>query len=116
MNALRALEFNEVTPQSLVHRHAKGDWGDAPTGHRLGNEQHAAAGQGVVTSRYRMDDGEIVVVTSSLADQRTLISQPGDEKELGRCGINLHLTLVDRPPARAVHFLVAIRSCTARGW
>ena len=45
-DALRAMEFNEVTPQSLLGRHVSGDWGDLPARERRKNELRALDGGG----------------------------------------------------------------------
>ena len=81
-DALRALEFNEVTPQRLVNRHIRGDWGELPKCARRENEMQALTGNGAITSRYRLDDGELVMVVTDFYEGRTLISQPGDDKEV----------------------------------
>jgi hypothetical protein len=83
-DALRAMEFNEVTPQRLLGRHMRGDWGDLPVRERHGNEMRALTEDGKVTSRFRLSDGEIVEVTTDLEAADTLISQPGDDKHLAR--------------------------------
>jgi len=83
-DALRALEFNEVTPQCLLGRHVRGDWGELPARERRRNEMQALKAYGTVTSRYRLSDGELVLVTTDLHRADTLISQPGDEKHLAR--------------------------------
>ncbi len=82
-DALRALEFNEVTPQLLLGRHMSGDWGDLPARERRKNELRALTEDGHVISRFRLSDGEIVLVTTNLNEAGTLISQPGDDKHLG---------------------------------
>ena len=83
-DALRALEFNEVTPQGLLHRHVRGDWGEVPLTDRRRNNLHTLIEEGTGTSRYRLGDGEIVLVTTDLPECGTLISQPGDDKHLRR--------------------------------
>jgi len=83
-DALRALEFNEVTPQCLLGRHVCGDWGELPARERRRNELQALKAHGTVTSRYRLSDGELVLVTTDLYNGDTLISQPGDDKHLAR--------------------------------
>lgn len=83
-DALRALEFNEVTPQGLLGRHMHGDWGELPARARRQNEMQALQANGTVTSRYRLHDGEIVLVTTDLHRADTLISQPGDDKFLAK--------------------------------
>ena len=62
-DALRAMEFNEVTPQRLLGRHMCGDWGELPARERRKNELRAMIEDGKVTSRFRLDSGEIVEVT-----------------------------------------------------
>ena len=37
---------------------------------------------GDVVSRFRLSDGEIVLVTTNFSEAGTLISQPGDDKHL----------------------------------
>ncbi len=81
-DALRALEYNEVTPQRLICRHVGGDWGELPTPERRQNDWQVLAQTGAIVSRYRLDDGELVLVTTDFADGGTVISQPGDEKEM----------------------------------
>lgn len=83
-DALRAMEFNEVSPQRLLGRHVRGDWGDLPQRERRKNELRALTEDGKVTSRFRLSNGEIVEVTTDLEAAGTLISQPGDEKHLAR--------------------------------
>lgn len=83
-DALRALEFNEVTPQCLLGRHVRGDWGELSAHDRRRNELQALRAHGVVTSRYRLNDGELVLITTDLRRADTLISQPGDDKYLAR--------------------------------
>lgn len=79
-DALRAMEFNEVTPQLLLGRHVSGDWGELPVRERRKNELRALTEDGHVISRFRLSDGEIVLVTTNLNKADTLISQPGDDK------------------------------------
>ena len=97
VDALQALHFNEVTPQRLLGRHTCGDWGDLPLRARHRNEAEAVTGAGTVTSRYRLDDGELVLVTTEVAEGRTIISQPGDDKHMERYGVDwrraLHRTV-----------------------
>jgi hypothetical protein len=79
-DALRAMEFNEVTPQSLLGRHIHGDWGELPARERRGNDLRTLTEEGAIVSRFRLSDGEIVLVTTNLNEAGTLISQPGDDK------------------------------------
>jgi hypothetical protein len=79
-DALRAMEFNEVTPQCLLRRHMRGDWGELPARERRRNELRTLTEDGHVVSRFRLSDGEIVLVTTDLNEAGTLISQPGDDK------------------------------------
>jgi hypothetical protein len=81
-DALRALEFNEVTPQCLLGRHMSGDWGELPARERNRNELRTMTEDGQVVSRFRLSDGEIVLVTTDLNESGTLISQPGDDKHI----------------------------------
>lgn len=81
-DALRAMEFNEVTPQLLLGRHIRGDWGELPARERRKNELRAMMEDGHIVSRFRLSDGEIVLVTTDIAEAGTLISQPGDDKHL----------------------------------
>lgn len=81
-DALRAMEFNEVTPQLLLGRHVSGDWGELPARERRKNELRTLTEDGHVISRFRLSDGEIVLVTTNLNKADTLISQPGDDKHL----------------------------------
>lgn len=81
-DALRAMEFNEVTPQLLLGRHVRGDWGELPARERRRNELRALTEDGRIVSRFRLSDGEIVLVTTNMAEAGTLISQPGDDKHL----------------------------------
>jgi hypothetical protein len=81
-DALRAMEFNEVTPQLLLGRHLSGDWGELPPRERHKNELRALREDGHIVSRFRLSDGEIVLVTTNLSSADTLISQPGDDKHL----------------------------------
>lgn len=81
-DALRAMEFNEVTPQLLLGRHIRGDWGDLPARERRKNELRTLTEDGHIVSRFRLSDGEIVLVTTNMAEAGTLISQPGDDKHL----------------------------------
>jgi hypothetical protein len=107
-DALRALEFNEVTPQCLLGRHMSGDWGDLPARERKKNELRTMTEDGQVVSRFRLSDGEIVLVTTDLNESGTLISQPGDDKhiaifaEAGR-----HPSYALEPPGYP-HYLVRI--------
>ena len=79
-DALRAMEFNEVTPQLLLGRHVHGDWGELPARERRKNELRALTEDGHIVSRFRLSDGEIVLVSTDLTEAGTLISQPGDDK------------------------------------
>jgi hypothetical protein len=81
-DALRAMEFNEVTPQLLLGRHVRGDWGEMPVRERRKNELRALTDNGHVVSRFRLSDGEIVLVSTDLSEAGTLISQPGDDKHI----------------------------------
>lgn len=107
-DALRAMEFNEVTPQLLLGRHVSGDWGELPARERRRNELRTLMEDGHIVSRFRLSDGEIVLVTTNLNAADTLISQPGDDK---------HIALFAeawRPPCYALeppgypHYLVRI--------
>ena len=83
-DALRAMEFNEVTPQLLLRRHLHGDWGELCARERRKNDLRALIEDGHIVSRFRLSDGEIVLVTTNLTESGTLISQPGDDKHLRR--------------------------------
>ena len=61
-DALRALEFNEVTPQCLLGRHVRGDWGELPARERRKNDLRTLTEDGQIISRFRLSDGEIVLV------------------------------------------------------
>jgi hypothetical protein len=98
-DALRALEFNEVTPQRLLGRHVRGDWGDLPARERRRNEMCALVEVGQVRSRFKLSDGEIVEVVTDLGEAGTLISQPGDDKHLARFAEAIrHPRYANEPP------------------
>ncbi len=110
--ALRAMEFNEVTPQRLLERHMSGDWGHLSASGKQANEHELLAREGLVKSRYRLDDGELVLVTTDFDEGRTLISQPGDDEEMERCAADwqgtLRGALHDAMPPAIARFLVRI--------
>ncbi len=81
-DALRAMEFNEVTPQLLLGRHMRGDWGELSARELRKNHLRTLMEEGHIVSRFRLSDGEIVLVTTNLNESGTLISQPGDDKHL----------------------------------
>jgi hypothetical protein len=83
-DALRAMEFNEVTPQCLLSRHLRGDWGELPARERRRNDLRTLTEAGHIISRFRLTDGEIVLVATDLDESDTLISQPGDDKYIAR--------------------------------
>jgi hypothetical protein len=107
-DALRALEFNEVTPQGLLGRHTRGDWGELPAWARRQNELQALKARGTVTSRYRLSDGEIVLVTTDLHRADTLISQPGDDKFLEKFAQAWRPPCYAAEPAGFPYYLVRI--------
>lgn len=108
-DALRALEFNEVTPQRLLSRHMSGDWGELPARERRKNELRALTEDGKVTSRFRLGSGEIVEVTTNLVDAGTLISQPGDDKHLARFAQALRHPRYAAEPPGVPYYLVRIQ-------
>jgi len=113
-DALRAMEFNEVTPQRLLGRHMCGDWGELPARERRKNELRAMTEDGKVTSRFRLNSGEIVEVTTDLVGAGTLISQPGDDKHLARFAEAIrHPKYAEEPPG-VPYYLVRIHGEPSR--
>jgi len=107
-DALRAMEFNEVTPQCLLGRHVSGDWGELPARERRRNELRTLTEDGQVVSRFRLDDGEIVLVTTNMNEMGTLISQPGDDKYIARFGEAWRHPCYALEPPGYPHYLVRI--------
>ena len=107
-DALQAMQYNEVTPQRLMWRHLAGDWGELPLHARRANDRQAAAGSGNIVSRYRLDDGELVLVSTDFAAASTVISQPGDDRELRRCITGWRGSLHHIIPPMVPHFMVPI--------
>jgi hypothetical protein len=107
-DALRAMEFNEVTPQLLLRRHTSGDWGEVPARERRKNELRAMIEDGDVVSRFRLSDGEIVLVTTNFSEAGTLISQPGDDKHLRLFAEAWRPPCYALEPAGYPHYLVRI--------
>jgi hypothetical protein len=107
-DALRALQFNEVTPQRLLGRHMTGDWGEWPARERHRFDLHTLAEQGTVTSRFRLSDGEIVLVSTDLNESGTLISQPGDDKHLARFAQAWRHPMYDDAPPGVPYYLIPI--------
>jgi hypothetical protein len=107
-DALRAMEFNEVTPQSLLGRHTCGDWGELPARERRKNELRALMSSGPIVSRFRLSDGEIVLVSTDLNESGTLISQPGDDKFIARFAEAWRHPCYALDPPGYPHYLVRI--------
>ncbi len=107
-DALRAMEYNEVTPQLLLGRHTSGDWGEVPARERRKNELRAMIEDGDVVSRFRLSDGEIVLVTTNFSEAGTLISQPGDDKHLKLFAEAWRPPCYALEPAGYPHYLVRI--------
>jgi hypothetical protein len=107
-DALQALQYNEVTPQCLLGRHMAGDWGEWPALERRRFDLHTLAEQGTVTSRFRLADGELVLVTTNLNQSDTLISQPGDDKHLARFAQAWRHPVYDHAPPGFPYYLVPI--------
>lgn len=107
-DALRAMEFNEVTPQLLLGRHVSGDWGELPARERRRNDLRALAENGHIVSRFRLSDGEIVLVATDLSKADTLISQPGDDKFLKIFAEAWRHPCYALEPAGYPHYLVRI--------
>lgn len=107
-DALRALEFNEVTPQLLLGRHVSGDWGELPARERRKNELRALTEDGHIISRFRLSDGEIVLVTTDLNQADTLISQPGDDKYIQQFAEAWRAPCYALEPPGYPHYLVRI--------
>ena len=75
-DALRAMEFNEVTPQLLLRRHVSGDWGELPARERRKNELRALTERGscresLSSERRRNRPGHHRPERSGYADQPT---------------------------------------------
>jgi hypothetical protein len=107
-DALRALEYNEMTPQTLVARHVRGDWGEIPACDRQRTEMPALARETTLTSRYRLDDGELILVTTDFEAEETIVSQPGDDDLMAVWADQWRGAPQDAEPPVTEHFLVPI--------
>ena len=61
--AIVALTFNSISPQMLLHRHSRGDWGDLSEEDKRLNDQAVMDG-GRILSAYSLADGTRVWIIS----------------------------------------------------
>lgn len=52
--------------QALLHRHARGDWGDVTLADVVANDTAAELGQGRIISGYVKEDGRIIILHTDL--------------------------------------------------
>jgi len=75
--AKKALHSFSVSPEELLRRHERGDWGQVEEESKQRNERAAMHG-GVVLSLYEYPDHTLVALTAAWGERKTTLSLTGE--------------------------------------